>query len=156
MTRKLLPDQVNFALMLRAIQVFGNIQTYLCPRLSSMTPMQKVDILRAACCVAGIDGQTTEAERSVIDKLASDVGVGRASLEAMIERGLRDPNFHEQQCRVLKEDPQESMAALLEVAIANGELSDAELQVLRSLSKKLSVPAEVFDQLISSVYKMLD
>lgn len=121
-----------------------------------MTPMQKVDILRAACCVAGIDGQTTDAEKAVIDKLAKDAGVGRASVEAMIERGATDPNFHEEQFRVLKEDPHESMAALLEVAMADGQLSPAESEVLRSLSQKLSVPPEVFDQLVSSVSQMLD
>jgi tellurite resistance protein len=121
-----------------------------------MTPMQRVDILRAACCVAGIDGDITEAENAVISKLAKEAGVGRASLEAMMDRGATDPNFHQDQFRVLKEDPQESMAALLEVAMADGQLSDSESEVLRALSRKLSITSEVFDQLISAVNQMLD
>lgn len=120
-----------------------------------MTPMQRVDVLRAACCVAGIDGQPNENEIKVINKLAAEVGVGRASLEAMIERGATDPNFHEEQFRVLNADPQATMAALLEVAMADGSVSDEETRVLRALSSRLSVTEEVFNELISNVSKML-
>jgi len=120
-----------------------------------MTPMQKVDVLRAACCVAGIDGQPKEAERAVIDKLAGECGVGRASLQAMIDRGATDPNFHEEQFRVLKADPQNSMAALLEVAMADGNISDNETTVLRALAGKLAIPDDVFNQLLTNVGKML-
>lgn len=120
-----------------------------------MTPMQKVDILRAACCVAGIDGDISDAERTVIQKLASEVGVGKASMEAMISRGLSDKKFHEEQFRVLKSEPQQSMAALLEVAMADGGISDGETQVLKSLSQKLDISPEVFQQLIINVEKML-
>lgn len=121
-----------------------------------MTPMQRVDVLRAACCVAGIDGQPNDAERAVIDKLAAEVGVGAASLNAMVERGATDPNFHEEQFRVLKADPQQTMAALLEVAMADGKISENESGVLKALSGKLNVPADVFDQLMSSVSKMME
>lgn len=120
-----------------------------------MTPMQKVDVLRAACCVAGIDGQPNEAEKVVIQKLAAEVGVGQASLEAMIERGATDPDFHQEQFRVLKTDPQESLAALLEVAMADGTISNEETAVLKALSEKLNVPTEVFQQLIGKVKGML-
>ena len=120
-----------------------------------MTPMQKVDVLRAACCVAGIDGPPKDSERLVIDKLAAEVGVGQASLEAMIDRGATDPNFHEEQFRVLKSDPQKSMAALLEVAMADGNISDDEKTVLRALAGRLEVAPDVFEQLMSNIGKML-
>ena len=120
-----------------------------------MTPMQRVEILRAACCVAGIDGAPTQSERKVIDKLAADVGVGRASLEAMIARGASDPNFHEEQFLVLKASPQESIAALLEVAMADGKLTENETAVLKALSDKLGIGDEMFAQLIDRVLKML-
>lgn len=120
-----------------------------------MTPMQKVDVLRAACCVAGIDGTPTDSERKVIDKLAADVGVGRASLEAMIDRGATDPNFHEEQFRVLRADPQQSIAALLEVAMADGKLTENETAVLHALAGKLGIPDGTFTKLIGNVNKML-
>lgn len=120
-----------------------------------MTPMQRVDVLRAACCVAGIDGAPGENELKVIDKLAADIGVGRASLEAMIARGATDPNFHEEQFRVLRSSPQESIAVLLEVAMADGKLTENETAVLKSLSDKLSISDETFAKLISNVVEML-
>ena len=120
-----------------------------------MTPMQKVDVLRAACCVAGCDGDITDTERNLIQKLAGDVGVGRASVEAMIDRGLRDPEFHQEQFRVLKSDPKVAMAALLEVAMADGSIGDGETRVLKSLSEKLEVAPEVFEQLMVDVTKLL-
>lgn len=116
-----------------------------------MTPLQKVDVLRAACCVAGVDGQPNEAEMGVIQKLADEVGVGQASLEAMIARGSSDPDFHHQQFRVLKQDPQESLAALIEVAKADGTLSPEEIGVLKALSEKLELSSEIFEQLIGNV-----
>ena len=120
-----------------------------------MTPMQRVDVLRAACCVAGIDGTPGESERKIIEKLAADIGVGQASMEAMIARGATDPKFHEEQFRVLKASPQESIASLLQVARADGKLSQNETAVLKSLSDKLGIDDDTFAQLIASVVKML-
>ena len=41
-----------------------------------MNPMQEVEVLRAACCVAGIDGEVTENELVMINELAAKAGVG--------------------------------------------------------------------------------
>ncbi len=121
-----------------------------------MTPMQKVDILRAACCVAGIDGPPDQFERAVIDKLAAEVGVGKASLEAMIARGVTDPNFHQEQFQILKSDPQESMQALLTVALVDGNISEKEKDVLHSLASRLGISSELFEQLIESAGSTLE
>ena len=114
-----------------------------------MTPMEKVDLLRAACCVAGIDGEFGEPEMAIVNRLASDVGVGRASLQAMIDRGSTDPEFHREQFRVLKADPQKAMAVLLEVALADKTISEGEIKVLKSLSERLGVADDVFEELIN-------
>jgi uncharacterized tellurite resistance protein B-like protein len=47
------------------------------------------------------------------------------------------------------------MATLLEVAMADGKLTEGEENVLHILSKKLDVPNEVFQQLIAKVNKMM-
>lgn len=114
-----------------------------------MTPMQKVDVLRAACCVAGIDGEIGAGEAKLINRIAREVGVGKASLEAMVQRASNDPDFHQQQFRILKSDPQHCMSVVMEVALADGEISDLESSVLQSLSENLQVPPDVFDQLIA-------
>ena len=120
-----------------------------------MTPLQKVDLLRAACCVAGCDSETTTAERQLIDRLAKAVGVGTASVNAMIARAQSDPEFHRLQFQVMKSDSSQTMAILLEVALADGKLSAAEINVLRGLSENLGVSPAVFDELLSKISAML-
>ncbi len=120
-----------------------------------MTPMQKVDVLRAACCVAGSDGNLTDQELGLVKKLAKEVGVGQASLAAMLERSMKDENFHKEQFKILKENPKGCLATVLEVAMSDGVMSDVEQNVLRSLADNLQVPSDVFDQLMSNVTKMM-
>ncbi len=121
-----------------------------------MTPDQRVDLLRAACCVAGADGKTTENEAALISKLAKSEGVGTASVNAMIERAQRDPDFCREQFRVLKADPKENMAILIEVAMADGKLTEAEINSLLALAENLEIRRGTFDQLITQVTKMLE
>ena len=116
-----------------------------------MLPIQKLDILRAACCVAGIDGEANEAQTVVLNRLASEVGVGKASLEAMIARAETDQSFHEEQFKVLKFEPKTTMATLLEVALVDGEISAAETDVLRILAGRLEMDGDLFEELISKV-----
>lgn len=120
-----------------------------------MNPAQKVALLRAACCVAGIDGEATEAELNVIGKMVKETGVGKASLQAMIDRSINDENFYKEQFRVLKSDPNESMTYLIQVAMADGKLTDSEIHVLQKLSQRLDVPEDQFEKLIAQVSKML-
>ena len=109
-----------------------------------MEGMKKVEVLRAACCVAGIDGEVTDEERKIIDMLAQDVGVGLASVEAMIERGRTDQGFYKEQFRVLKADPKDTMQLLFSLAISDGRLGKREKAVLWRLAKRLGVTEESF------------
>lgn len=120
-----------------------------------MTPTQQIELLRAACCVAGIDKEATEAEMLVIDKLVKKTGVGKASLQAMMDRAKSDEDFYKEQFTVLKADPSESMSFLLQVAMADGKLTDGEIHVLAKLSQRLDVTADDFKRLISQVTEML-
>lgn len=120
-----------------------------------MTPTEQVELLRAACCVAGIDKVASEAELSVIKKLAKATGVGKASLQAMLDRATTDEDFYKEQFRVLKANPTQSMSFLLQVAMADGKLTEGEIHVLEKLSQSLQVPAEDLERLISEVNEML-
>ena len=106
--------------------------------------IRQVDLLRAACCVAGADGAVSAAERRLLQRLADRAGVGTASMEAMIERAETDPNFHEEQFRVLKYDPKETMQLLFRVAVIDDELGKQEAGVLQRLAKRLEVSTEQF------------
>ena len=61
-----------------------------------MMVMDPVEILRAACCIAGLDEHVAASERPVLDEL-SRRRVGKASLDAMVGRAKRDTDFYEQQ-----------------------------------------------------------
>ena len=115
-----------------------------------MMPMEKVEVLRACCCVAGAGGQTAESERRVLEKLAHDVGVGRASLDAMIERGETDPDFYKEQFQVLKSNPAVAMSVLVQTAMSDGQVTEDELAVLQGLATNLGMEQQAFQQLIDN------
>jgi tellurite resistance protein len=118
--------------------------------------MHKLELLRAACCVAGSDGEVTESEKVLVDKLAKEIGVGQASLNAMLDRAKADPEFYKEQFRVLKAEPSEAMAVLLEVSLADGKVDETESNVLRELASRLNVPAPVFEQLVAEAKKIVE
>lgn len=122
--------------------------------MDSMYPIQKVEILRACCCVAGADGKSTEQERQLLQRLADGVGVGKASLDAMIDRAESDPAFYEEQFRILKADPPGTMALLFETALADGKIEQTEVDTLRGLAENLEVPEDVFTKLVERAATM--
>ena len=111
-----------------------------------MEGMVKVQVLRAACCVAGADGLTDPAERKIVEMLAAEVGVGAASLEAMLQRAETEADYVKDQFRVLKANPKETMGTLFSVAVADKSLDDQELVTLQKLAAKLDVSDEQYGQ----------
>ena len=107
--------------------------------------MQQVDLLRAACCVAGADGETTEAERKALEKLADRAGIGAASLGAMIDCAETDERFLESQFRVAVKSPRKTMDLLFKMAIIDGSLRRDEAVVMKRLAKMIDVTSEQFD-----------
>jgi tellurite resistance protein len=116
-----------------------------------METMRKVEVLRAACCVAGIDGEAEDKELAVLRELAEEVGVGQTSLNAMIERAETDQAFYQEQFRVLKGNPKETLEFLLRVALADGRLGNRESQVIRLLALRLDVDGAQFDRWFDQV-----
>jgi len=113
-------------------------------------PMRKVEILRAACCIAGVDGEVCDQEHPLLVRLAREAGVGAASLSAMIERAREDRSFFEKQFDVFKTDPDETMKILFRVAVADGVLTQAERVVLGHFAQKLGQPEERFEALLAA------
>ena len=107
--------------------------------------MRKVDLLKAACCVAGADGETSEPERRMLQRLADDSGIGAASLAAMIECAETDERFLETQFRVAVAKPREALQLLFKMAIVDGRLRKEEAVMLKRLSKRLKVQSAQFD-----------
>lgn len=112
--------------------------------------MQQVELLRAACCVAGADGETSQAERQFLDRIASKAGVGGASLAAMIECAEQDKDFYKAQFRVVAAEPRKTMEFLFKVAARDRRFTRSEGRMLKRLSKPLGVSEEDFDSWLKS------
>lgn len=125
-------------------------------REASVKSFEKLEILRAAVCVVGIDGEVDSKELALIEKLAKEIGVGQASREAMIDRAKSDPDFCQQMLRVLRTDQNETMLTLFQAAMADGVLLDAEIEVLRHFAEKLQVDSATFENLVAKAKTMLN
>ncbi|MDX1683481.1 MAG: hypothetical protein R3336_10190 [Phycisphaeraceae bacterium] len=112
--------------------------------------MHEVEVLRAACCVAGLDKQVCEKERPLLEKIAERAGVGSASLTAMIERAERDQGFFEKQFEYLSADPDATIRLLLDIATSDGDLEDNQRVVIGFFADRLGMDPDRRDQLITA------
>lgn len=120
-----------------------------------MTAMRDVEVLRAACCIAGADGEMESGEVQYLEQLAQKVGVGKASLDAMMELAVEDGSFRQQQFRVLKADPVESMQLLFSVALADGEVTTDEGELLRLFAARLEIAREDLQKIVDQARAQL-
>lgn len=100
---------------------------------------QDVELVRAACCVAALDGEITPRERAAIERLAEGPGIGAASIKAMLDMALKNKSWYEQQFRLAVKDPDRTMKALLSVAVVDGDFGENERIVLAHLGRKLGL-----------------
>ena len=115
-----------------------------------------VEILRAACCVTGLDAQIKDAERAVLQRLADNAGVGAVSLQAMIDRAKRDPNFYQEQFRFVHADPSAAMTSILGAAVSDGALTADERVILQHFAQKLGLKPEKFEQLLATAERYIE
>lgn len=118
-----------------------------------MSVMKNVEVLRAACCIAGLDKQIDPQELKILQKLANHAGVGKASLEAMMNRARDDETFHQEQFEIIQADPDRTMKAMFIVAIADKVLTKDERVVLYQFSKKLGMSNDRYNQLLAAAEK---
>jgi tellurite resistance protein len=118
-------------------------------------PMSDVEVLRAACCVAGLDGKVTAEEQSLLQKLADKAGVGEVSLRAMTERAKGDHNFYQEQFRILHAEPNETMRTLLGVAVVDGSLSPDERVILQFFAERLGLQTPEYERLLRAAEKYI-
>lgn len=113
--------------------------------------MTKTEVLRAACCVAGLDGKVCERERVMLERLATHAGAGMASLNAMIHRAESDPNFYEEIFDALAHDAQWTIKVLLCLAAANEDVSLEQRVVMGIFAKRLGMDEAHYDALVDEV-----
>ena len=107
------------------------------------------EILKAACCVAWIDGEICEHEHPLLTRMADAAGVDSQWLDTNLERALNDDLFFERQFNLLLNDPEETMSVLIEVAMVDGHFSLPERIVLQHFAQKLGMKRERYEELLS-------
>jgi len=112
-----------------------------------MTDIEKLELLKSALLVAVVDGQLKQSEMGVVMGLAARVGVGRASLEAMIgaaKDGRIGPDD------ILMRSGQSARTALeLLVAQAriDGEITDPERELLVIIGSRFNITGDEFQEI---------
>jgi len=114
--------------------------------------MEQVEILRAACCVAAADGEISEREQETLQEMATQLGVGAASLKAMQDLALNDQHFRDNQLKMLHKDPADAFATLYKIARLEREVPDAERKMLIHFGQRLGLENEQMNEIIKNVH----
>ena len=117
--------------------------------------MLDLEILRAAVCVAGLDGHVCDREHPLLTRLADRAGVGSVSLAAMIDLAEVDRQYYEEQFDIVKTDPEKTIKILMEVAVADGVLSVEERVIVSHFATKLGMSEQRFGELLAAAEAQL-
>ena len=109
-----------------------------------------VTILRAACCIAGLDGDIDPREMQALTLLVKRAGVGRDSFETMIEMATENDDYFAQQLDYLMGDVDETIRTLFRIAVVDGNLGEKERVVMRYFADKLEISEPRFEQILAT------
>ncbi len=102
------------------------------------------ELFQAMLAVAGADGTITRSERGLLEALAERVGVGLTSLNAMIDRAVRERSFAANRFFNRVSDPLKAMELLVGAARMDGEISEEERQLLVRIAATWDIPNDEF------------
>lgn len=119
-------------------------------------PMSRVEILRAACCVAGLDEHISDEEATMLQQIADYAGVGKASLDAMMDCAKTDPNYYDKQFRLVTADAETTMRVLFSVACADHDLTTDERIVLHHFAQVLGMDDARFNKILAAAQRKVD
>jgi hypothetical protein len=114
--------------------------------------MQELELLRAACCIAGVDGEINEPEKAVLGALAKRVGVGAASLRAMMELATTDAKFRDDQIGLVHSDPRRSFETLYRMARVDPDVGEAQRSLLTRFGRRLGLSVEEMNEVITRAH----
>jgi hypothetical protein len=111
---------------------------------ADLTYGENSELFKAVLAVAGIDGKVTRAEQGLLGGLAERVGVGAASLNAMMAAAAREPDLKSKLFSRSMREPVRAMELLVAAARIDGEISEEERQLLLHVAETLKLPPEAF------------
>jgi uncharacterized tellurite resistance protein B-like protein len=115
-----------------------------------MKDTEKFELLKAALTVAVADGRLSSEEVGFIRALAAKAGVGQESLKAMIERAQQDGRL---EGNILIRSPKSARIAvelLVAEARIDGEIADAEREILVNIATSFNITGSDFQQLYTA------
>lgn len=113
--------------------------------------MKDLEILKAACCVAGVDGRIDDGEREALAILAKQAGVGQASFNAMIEMAVENKDFFKENLALLKDDAERTIRVMGAVAVGEDGIRPQERELVESFAEKLGMEKSRCDALLAEV-----
>ena len=121
-----------------------------------MMVSEQVEVLRAAIVLAVVDGVVSPSERGLLTSMAGRVGVGRASLDAMIDRAIEDPGTRNELFQRSTAAPETTLELLVAAARLNAEITESEREVLVLFMNKLAIPVDHFSDIYERGIKRAD
>lgn len=112
-----------------------------------MRNIEELELLKAALAVAVADGEIRRSEMGVVEGLAIRLGVGRASLEAMLEAAQRDESMADNILIRSKERARKALQMLVAQARIDGEISAAERSVIVRIATSLNLAGDEFQSI---------
>lgn len=110
--------------------------------------IERVEILKAACCIAGADGEISQRERESLKKMADEIGVGAASLDAMMDLAITDEKFRGSQLRMVHKDPAGVFETLYRMARLDPDVPTPERKLLTHFGRKLGLDTDQMNEII--------
>jgi len=114
-----------------------------------------VDLLKAAACIAGLDGEITPHEAQALKHLAKRAGVREDHLETLMEKARVDDDLLNEQLSVVRADPETTLAVLYQVAAIDGVVSGDERAVVEQFGVILGLTRERIDRIFEVVEQRL-
>jgi tellurite resistance protein len=115
-----------------------------------MDDMEKLELLKAVLAVAAADGEISRAEKGVIEGLADRVGVGSASLEAMLTAARRGDSLAYDVVFKTPEHSRTALELLVAEARIDGEISERERSLIVWIATKLGIKADAFERVYAA------
>ncbi len=121
-----------------------------------MANMEELELLKAAIAVALSDGELRRSEKGIVEGLALRIGVGRASLDAMIDAARQDDSTADNILILSKERARSAFELLVAEARIDGDISNEERAVLVRIAMALGITGDAFQAIYQAGIRRAD